>query len=76
MVHVVYKGEYPNFCGGVLQVIYNRTQYICKRNAIVFMGGEWHINEEFLAKFDVETQRDILEKLKSQLPKKCCGGCL
>ena len=62
LVHVAYKGEYPNFCDGVLQVIWNKTQYLCKKNPVYYIDGIWKIDYKFMQKFPAEVQSEIEKK--------------
>lgn len=91
MIKIEYDGEFPNLCSGHLKVCVDGKMYDFGRYALSSGGnvwfddkwdehvesGDWVLNkDEIPENFPKELLPELLEKINSEIPHGCCGGCV
>jgi len=88
-INIKYNGEYPNLCRGTLQVFvdgkeWDFGEYCLSSGGSVYFDDDWseHIEsgpwtiDEWPDGFPEEYKEGVLNKVNSEIPYGCCGGCV
>lgn len=91
MIRIEYDGSYPCLCSGHLKVyvddkLYDFGEFCLSSGGSVWFDddwnehveeGEWALDEDKIPEdFPKELLPELLDKINSEIPHGCCGGCV